>query len=313
MGLLDYFRDPEERRLLGRNLLDVGNRGIAGLLGGPADIANLGANALRAGYGFAGHKLGLLDAGQMPGLEEKPMFGSEWIGDKMQQAGMVSDYRNPAAELIAGGVLMPAGAAALSARGPQIAAGLNQMAANAAVPRQLGTQRGVVIGDYVDVFHGTRTPFNVDDFNPALAGSRSAHKSADVPLMWTTRSPEVADMFTATRTVDATPLARYGPRGAGVGAIRNLGFDEGAATMPLKAKLNNPLVISGSNAEKMIFGSGDFREGGSSFAEFIKNAKNAGHDGVIIKANPRGSLEFRAEQYLLFDPKTQAISKIGGI
>jgi hypothetical protein len=65
-------------------LLDAINRGtIAGTLGAPADIGN---EIMRPfGYG-----------------QEKPFLGSEWFGDKMQSAGMVSANRNPLTEGIAG-------------------------------------------------------------------------------------------------------------------------------------------------------------------------------------------------------------------
>jgi hypothetical protein len=65
-------------------LMDAINRGtIAGTLGAPADIGN---EIMRPfGYG-----------------QEKPFLGSEWFGDKMQNAGMVSANRNPVTEGIAG-------------------------------------------------------------------------------------------------------------------------------------------------------------------------------------------------------------------
>jgi hypothetical protein len=65
-------------------LMDAINRGtIAGTLGAPADIGN---EIMRPfGYG-----------------QEKPFLGSEWFGDKMQSAGMVSANRNPLTEGIAG-------------------------------------------------------------------------------------------------------------------------------------------------------------------------------------------------------------------
>lgn len=101
--LLDFLSDPTERSKIRQGFMDAVNRGaIATTLGAPADMLNLGANALRAGYGYAGHKLGLLSADQMPELVEKLPLGSEWIGDKMQQYGMVSGNRNALAEGFAG-------------------------------------------------------------------------------------------------------------------------------------------------------------------------------------------------------------------
>lgn len=68
----------------GRAFTDVINRGlIAGTLGAPADI---GAMAMRP-FGYK---------------EEKPFMGSEYIGQKMEQMGMVSPTRRPVAEFAAG-------------------------------------------------------------------------------------------------------------------------------------------------------------------------------------------------------------------
>ena len=90
MGLLDAILDPQFRKDVGRGLLDAGNRGgVAGLLGGPVDLA---AMAMRPfGYNV-----------------EAPMGGSEWIGQKMQDAGLVSPDRNITAEMIAS-IVAPVG------------------------------------------------------------------------------------------------------------------------------------------------------------------------------------------------------------
>ena len=108
MGLFDALSDPAFRGDVGRGLLDALNRGlVAQVLGGPVDMANIGANAIRAGVGYAGHKMGLLSAANMPALDDKPVGGSEWIGDKLQKLGAVSGNRNEVAELLSGGVLGP--------------------------------------------------------------------------------------------------------------------------------------------------------------------------------------------------------------
>ena len=86
MGWKEFLADAEERKKLARSLLDVTNRGIvAGTLGAPVDLAT---SALKAG--------GWQDA------PEKPVGGSEWLGDRMQSAGMVSGERNQLAEGLAG-------------------------------------------------------------------------------------------------------------------------------------------------------------------------------------------------------------------
>jgi hypothetical protein len=85
-----------------RNLLDaltatkdVGLRGIlGGFLGAPVDTANLVQNAGREAYNLFADK-------KVP-LSQNPVGGSEWLGQKMQEAGLVSDKRRPMAELAAG-------------------------------------------------------------------------------------------------------------------------------------------------------------------------------------------------------------------
>lgn len=102
-GLLDFLGDPVERANIRQGFMDAVNRGAIGsLLGAPVDMTNLLLNAGKAGVGYVGHKAGLLSANQLPELTENPVGGSEWFGRQMQNAGMVSDKRNPTAEAIAG-------------------------------------------------------------------------------------------------------------------------------------------------------------------------------------------------------------------
>lgn len=145
--LLSFLANPVERANLLRNALDATTRGVvAGTLGAPADLANLAINAGRAGIGYIGHKTGVLSADQMPEIIDNPIGGSEWIGQKMQNAGLLSGYRNPTAEAISGGLLGPMTTAAVANRAPQIARGLLQMQENAAAPSTMANQgqRGMI-------------------------------------------------------------------------------------------------------------------------------------------------------------------------
>lgn len=75
--------DKEFLAKLVQGLYDSANRGaVAGTLGMPVDTAALALGLI--GYD---HK--------------RPVGGSEWIGQKMQDYGMVSPNRNPMAENIA--------------------------------------------------------------------------------------------------------------------------------------------------------------------------------------------------------------------
>lgn len=82
MGPLDAIKDEQFRSDVGRGLLDVGNRGVAGILGGPVDLAALALKPL--GYS-----------------NPAPIGGSEWIGGLMEKAGMVTPQRRPVAEFLA--------------------------------------------------------------------------------------------------------------------------------------------------------------------------------------------------------------------
>lgn len=101
MGLLDALRDEQFRADIRNGLLDALNRGaVAGTLGAPVDLTANAMNAVLMGGGVLGHKLGLIGAAQMPQPVEMPVGGSEWIGQKMQNAGMVSPQRNAIAEAL---------------------------------------------------------------------------------------------------------------------------------------------------------------------------------------------------------------------
>lgn len=58
-------------------------RGLtADIIGGPVDLATLALNGGLAGYGYLGHKLGLLKPSEMPEPIENPTGGSDWFAGK---------------------------------------------------------------------------------------------------------------------------------------------------------------------------------------------------------------------------------------
>ena len=82
--LLDYDNKKKQALSALQAGADVINRGsIAGTLGAPVDLANMALGAVGLG-------------------SENPVLGSEWIGQKMEKAGMVSPERRPLAEFAAG-------------------------------------------------------------------------------------------------------------------------------------------------------------------------------------------------------------------
>lgn len=109
LKLGDYAKFPEDvgQPDVGRLMAALNRGAVAGTLGAPADIGN----ELMRPFGYG---------------QEKPILGSEWIGDKMQQAGIVPKERDPAAEMAAGFVdpLSGVGSALKLAKGLPAVAGI---------------------------------------------------------------------------------------------------------------------------------------------------------------------------------------------
>ena len=87
---------------------DIAYRGLAGALGGPVDLTTM----LLRQFGY-----------DVP--DEAVVGGSEWLGKKMEDAGLVSSARNPMAEMAAS-MVMP-GPGELMAAGKGLAAGLGAL------------------------------------------------------------------------------------------------------------------------------------------------------------------------------------------
>ncbi len=100
---------------------DVLNRGLVGsVLGAPVDTANM----VLSGVDWAANKMAKATgtAPEQTWASENPVGGSEWFGQKMQEAGMVSPTRRPKTEFAVS--LLPAvatgGTAAVKAAGKKI-------------------------------------------------------------------------------------------------------------------------------------------------------------------------------------------------
>ena len=84
-----------------QKVTDPLNRGmVGGLLGMPADMLNMLRNGGRS-VGNLANRLAGVNAPPAP-MVENPVYGQEWWGNKMQQAGYVSPNRNKLAEFGAG-------------------------------------------------------------------------------------------------------------------------------------------------------------------------------------------------------------------
>lgn len=176
------LRDPEFYKDMAGGVRDVVGRGVVGgALGAPVDIANMAMGALG-----------------VP-VSQTPVMGSEWLGKKLQQAGVVSDKRNPIGETIAS-LIDPAtagaGAAKLGALGASIAAPLAAMAIGSkasegaklprlaeALPSQVGA---------IGVYHGS--PHTFDKFDISKIGTGEGAQAYGHGLYFA-ESPEVAGQY----------------------------------------------------------------------------------------------------------------------
>lgn len=151
MGLLGAIQDPQFRKDVARGLLDAGNRGaVAGLLGGPVDLATMALRPL--GYNV-----------------EQPVGGSEWIGQKMQNLGLVSEKRNPLAE----GLAAFAGPMAAQQIAPKVFAAELRAMENMAKPSPMNAatrgQAGAI------VWHGS--PHKFDKFDSSKIGTGEGNQA----------------------------------------------------------------------------------------------------------------------------------------
>lgn len=176
---------PSERRSIGevaRDWLgaatDVLNRGlVAGVVGAPVDIAS---TVLRP---------------FVPGIGDAPVGGSEWIGNKMQQAGIVSSKRRPIAEFAAS-LIDPATAPAAIAKGASLGAAKLSM-----LPLAIGQT----------VWHGS--PHKFEKFDSSKIGTGEGAQAYGHGLYFA-ESPDVAQQYQkqlgTTMTVDGQPLLSGG-------------------------------------------------------------------------------------------------------
>ena len=181
-GLLDALRDPEFRRVVLGGLTDAANRGLAAGLGGPVDLAEM---VINAGMGLAGQK-----------PLQKSVGGSEWIGEKMQQAGMVSEARNPAAEFLAS-LLMP-GASVKGAKA------VGKAVENAQAPVQRGLRQqelGAI------VYHGT--PHKFDKFDSSKIGNGEGAQAYGHGLYFAENQKVAKEYQKLSPTVDPAPIRTF--------------------------------------------------------------------------------------------------------
>lgn len=162
---------------VGTGLRDAAYRGFGALVGGPVDLATMVMRPL--GY-------------KTP--DNQVVGGSEWVGQKMQDAGLVSSSRNPVAEFLAA-ALIPGG---MAKAGPKIYAAEQKAVQNAMAPRTLNPQTGAVL------FHGGELVRN------PVADKQGAFVNG-VPVVSFTNSP-----LSAARYAQANSGNIYGLDDAGL-------------------------------------------------------------------------------------------------
>lgn len=177
MGILGAFADPQFRKDVARGLLDAGNRGaVAGLLGGPVDLATMALRPL--GYNV-----------------ERPVGGSEWIGQKMQNLGLVSEKRNPLAE----GLAAFAGPMAAQQIAPKVFAAELRAMENMAKPSPMNAatrgQAGAI------VWHGS--PHKFDKFDSSKIGTGEGAQAYGHGL-YLAESPQVAGSYSGKLSSELT-------------------------------------------------------------------------------------------------------------
>lgn len=230
MGLLNAFADPQFRKDVARGLLDAGNRGaVAGLLGGPVDLATM---ALRPfGYNV-----------------EQPVGGSEWIGQKMQNLGLVSEKRNPLAE----GLAAFAGPMAAQQIAPKVFAAELRAMENMAKPSPMNAatrgQAGVV---GVDLAKKLNTKLQIPDdelFRQAVSNTPGAQISDDGLRMMVQRNQNPDQSL--------SPSVRGGvfylPEGATQGKYYSTGKSGYGGTERISGEtlVQNPLFVKGATGGK---------------------------------------------------------------
>ena len=89
----DTLSDPKKAYLTAN---DLAGRGLAAAAGAPVDLVSTLANLGIAGYGTAKHAL--TGSNDLPDLLPEQRGGSEWMGKKLEQAGLISPERYPLAE-----------------------------------------------------------------------------------------------------------------------------------------------------------------------------------------------------------------------
>lgn len=236
----------------------------ASVVGSPIDLAESVVNLLRAGYGYGGHKLGLLDPADMPEMLSGSVGTTEW----MRKRGLVREPKERVAWLLgeAAGMITPAVAAS---KAPQIASGLLGAARNLSAPTKLHPQRGLMdLGQDSRLRRMTDQGYDPNWFHGHAGQPFQAFDAARAGSVTGTPPSRVATFLTRNQD-DAMEFARNAD--AAIGG--------GASVMQTAVRPKKPAVVVWKDTYPPIRS-----DGGQRFlAGMLEDAKEQGFDAVVIR------------------------------
>jgi hypothetical protein len=231
--------DSEFASTVGHGVMSAVNRGgVGSVLGGPVDTVTAPINLAIMGGGYLGHKAGLLSADQMPQPITRPVGGSEWWGQQMQNAGMVTGQRSPIAETLAAFAVPYAMDYAGQKVGPILYNAELQARSNLGEPQPFNAmtrnQGGAI------VYHGSPHKFDELDYNKIGSGEGAQAKGYGLYLA---DHPDTAGTY---KFVDARidpDVVTYGGR-----KLESL-YNAAQRAQDIAHRMNNPALIEKANAE----------------------------------------------------------------
>jgi hypothetical protein len=145
------------------------------------------------------------------------------------------------------------------------------------------------------VYHSTSKDFN--QFSAKKLGQNTKHPTTKLGFFTAADPASTEDFITSTS-----------------GISKGL-YEPGANVMPLHLSIKNPYEIPSTQylLQSMALQNMKKKDADKFVQEFIDSVKAEGHDGLLIKANPRGLAkgnEFTSDNWVAFEP-TQIKSSIG--
>ena len=143
------------------------------------------------------------------------------------------------------------------------------------------------------VYHATTQDFS--KFMLSKAGKNTKHPTSKLGIFTATNPDSTNDFITARFNKNR--------------------YETGANVMPVHMNIKNPFEISSSDFvfQSMALQQMKKKDADKYIQDFVQSVKDEGHDGLLIKSNPRGfagGSEFTSDNYVAFEP-TQIKSAIG--